>query len=322
MSRRKRYWIGGGIALVGGGAISAAWILTTNKFDNFASEGLLELGITLLLVIPLLIFERLFEQRVEDVRADTTSQVRQIEQDVGKLREETATQIGDLRDALEDQLARRREADNRAAEQAQAAVSFENLGKIFERAGELDSISKRGLRVQLPGLWERVRFTHVYRQEQGGVRVPMILLHLEDARGRKLDVSAIWTAEEGVTDLMTRFAEDWQRAGTYHGPGSIEADALFQRLIQSLQLAIHGRTTGIEGEALDRLVELPTTDWAITDFGLERALGPGYGIKVRDILDRPAQIREHLLDKTWIDAENFREAFQAAEMYFKGIHGR
>jgi hypothetical protein len=85
------------------------------------------------------------------------------------------------------------------------------------------SASKRGLRVQLPGLWERVRFSHVHRQEQGGERVPMIWLHLEDARGRKLDVSAIWTAEEG--------------------------------------------------EALDRLVELPAKDWAITDFGLERAVG-------------------------------------------------
>lgn len=303
-------------------AIGVGFALASNA-EAYVSSSLLEIGATLLLVVPLVFVERLLERRVESVRAATQKTVGKVEEDVKALREEVGeatSRIGELSAEFENRLGEQRRADESAIEEAKEATSWESIASLFDRATSLKSVSAAGIRVKLPGLWERVHFRPVTTEPPDGEHTePMIWLSVEDAHGQDVGVRAIWKRGEKAVDPLLQLVDAWQKKGTYPGGSALDPDQLFTGLVEALELAIQSRTSERGIEALHPLIEKVNDHWAITDFGLEYLGEPEYPIKKEDIASDPVSKREHMLEKTWVTehADEFREAFTTAELFFK-----
>ncbi len=131
----------------------------------------LEIGATLLLVVPLVFVERALERRVERVRSSTEESVGKVEEDVQTLRDEVGeatSGIGELRAEFLDQVGQRREHDESAVTEAREAISWESIAALFDRAESLSAVSGAGVRVKLPHVWDRVRFRQVRTEPPAG----------------------------------------------------------------------------------------------------------------------------------------------------------
>jgi HAMP domain-containing protein len=311
------FLIGLGLGAIGVGLALAGDV------EEYASSSLLEIGATLLLVVPLLFVERALERRVERVRSTTEESVGKVEKDVQVLRDEVGeatSRIGELRSEFLDQVGQRREHDERAVTEAREAISWESIAALLDRAESLGGVSEDGVRVKLPHLWERVRFRQVRTEPpEGGESEPMTWISVETVGGEEVGIRAIWKPGEKAIDPLLRLAEEWQKEGTYPGDSTLDPDQLFGGLVDALETAIRSRTNERGTEALNALIEKVNDRWAITDFGLEHLGQPEYSIKKEDIVSDPAMRREHMLDKTWVTehADEFREAFMVAEPFFK-----
>lgn len=307
---------------LGVGAIGVGLALASDA-EEYASSSLLEIGATLLLVVPLVFVERALERRVERVRSSTEESVGKVEEDVQTLRDEVGeatSGIGELRAEFLDQVGQRREHDESAVTEAREAISWESVAALLDRAESLSGVSGAGVRVKLPHAWDRVRFRQVRAEPPAGEEYePMIWISVENVGGEDTGIKTIWKPGEKAIDPLLRLAEAWQKQGTYPGDSILDPDHLFGSLVDALATAIRSRTNERGAEALHPLIEKINDKWAITDFGLEYLGQPEYPIKKEDILRDPAIAREHMLEKTWVadHADDFREAFMVAERFFK-----
>ena len=304
---------------LGGGAVFGGYLITDDH-DSYFSSALLEGGVALFLLAPLLFVEHLIEKRVDAARADAKKDVEEVGRDVGTLREEvdrTSERIGELADEMSDRLDRRREQDAELVEAAVEVASWENIAELLGRAEGLGAISRRGVRVRLGGVFKWIHFRLAQTvPPDGGDAERMIWLSMQDAKGKDVAVVAIWSPEEAPTEPMLRLIEAWQQHGDYLA-GALDPDQVFGGLIDALNLAIESRTGTRHAEPLDPLVEKVNEKWAFTDLGLEHLGFPEYPIEGERILRDPAALRRDMLEKTWVseDAEAFREAVRAYEMF-------
>lgn len=294
------------VAIVGAGLILAGW-----RFDDhqYLSALPLELGATVLLVLPLLWVERLFERRVEVSEEATRRRVGGVAEEVSavsKRLEQTRQSLSDLQLQTSERLRQAAEADARLVEDAREDISFESITPIFRRAGELGAINDRGVRVVVPGQWERLRFRYVteVRQSAGVDNFPFMKLSIEDAAGEEIGVAVNWKRTQTPADALVELAESWKRAGSYPGDHAMDAEWIFGRLLTSLEVAIRGRRTRGDWQ-LNPLIELVSTNWAMTDFGLEHVPDP-YEIPANELADDDElnDWRRHMGEKIWVDREN------------------
>jgi len=77
----------------------------------------------------------------------------------------------------------------------------------------------------------------------------------------------------------------------------------------------HPRMWDDHGGELDRIL-WRNRQWAVTDYGLENTLGPvHYHIPWSDVLARQGAAfswPQHMAEKTWVDADMFRQAHDKA----------
>lgn len=307
---------------LGFGAIGIGLALASDA-EEYASSSLLEIGATLLLVVPLVFVERALERRVERVRSTTEESVGKVEEDVQMLRDEVGeatSRIGELRSEFLDEVGQRREHDESAVTEALEAISWDSISALLDRAESLGGVSGAGLRVKLPHSWDRVRFRQVRAEPPEGEQYePLIWISVENVGGEGIGIKTIWKPGEKAIDPLLRLAEAWQKGGTYPGDSILDPDHLFGSLVDALATAIRSRTNERGTEALHPLVEKVNDRWAITAFGLEYLAEPEYPIKKEDIASDPVRHRERMLEKNWVaeHAYEFREAFMAAERYFE-----
>jgi hypothetical protein len=276
--------------------IAAGWSLTA---EAYLSSLLLELGATVLLLLPLLWIERIFEQRVERGEARTRSQVAEVSSEVADVSEvlaKTRQSVADLQEQLSSRLQETANADAGLVERAKSDVSFDTLAALFRRAAEVNALSDRGLRVVVPGQWERLRFRHAFVESQRA-----LWLSVEGPAGNDIGVATLWRAGEGAVDAMAAIVEAWVRNGSYPGDGAMDAQRIFERLLLTLEVAIRGRRARGETQ-LHPVVELPSTTWAMTDYGLENLLEDYYAIPGGELAtDEGLQHwRQHMQDKVWV----------------------
>jgi hypothetical protein len=282
---------------LGGGLIVGGWRLDG---EAYLSSFMLEIGVTVLLVLPLLWIERMFERRVEASEARTREQVGSVADEVsavaGRL---TQTQQGlaDLRDQVSERLKADARADVQLVKDARADVSFEALALLFRRAGQLGALSKYGLRVPLKGQWERLRFRLVSGEESR----QMFELAIEGPAGDDIGVRAVWLPGQTAVDVLATLVEEWRRNGSYPGDHAMDAEWMFGRLLVGLETVIQGRSERGEGQ-LHPLVEMASGAWAMTDFGLENIRGIDYAIPAKELVEDHdlTHWRRHMQDKLWV----------------------
>jgi hypothetical protein len=289
----------------GGGLIFAGWQLESR---DYLSSLLLEMGVTALLVVPLLWIEQLFERRLEAAAEEAREQVSGVAQEltaVSQRLEETRRGLSDLQGEMAERLQAAADADFRLVRQARENVSLESVRALLNRAEELGALSPHGLRVVVPGQLERLRFRHVNELDSTGIDAspePAIWVSVEDATGAEIGIRAVWRPDDDPVDTLLALAEAWKRAGSYPGDHAINAEWIFERLITSLDIAIQGRRTRGDHQ-LHPLIEMLSAHWAMTDYGLEHV--PDYYVIPRIELTSENGL-EHWRkrEKVWVEQEN------------------
>jgi hypothetical protein len=301
---------------LGAGLIAAGWLLDSHEY---LSALLRETGIIVFLVLPLLWIEHLFEQRIQASERQTRDEVGAVAEDVVAMSTrvaETRQSLSDLQEQTSSRLQAAGDAETALAKEARDQPSFDTISKLFRRADELHAISKHGLRLAIPHQWERLRFHNlnaVARTGSGEQSQPVFLLTVDHVAGNSVGVRTVWEAGQSPADALLAVADAWKRSGGYPGDSAIDAEWIFGKLIDSLELAIRSRRTGGEGQ-LSPLIELLSTNWVMTDVGLEHVpifytIPRGELIAESDLEDW----RRHMREKPWVAEEN--EVAQQTESY-------
>lgn len=298
----------GVVVTVGAGLIVTGWLADP---DSYLSSLLLELGATVLLVLPLLWIERVLERRVETSEARTRVRVDDVADEISGLSEsvaETRQSLADVQEQLASRLQESANADRDLVTNARHDFSFDALDAVFQRAAELGSLSARGLRVAIAGQWERLRFRRVSEaepEEPASHTQPLIWLSIEDPAGNDIGVSVVWRRDETIIDAMATLAEAWTRKGSYPGDSALDLERILERLLLSLEVAIQSRRT--RGEAqFHPLIEMPSASWAMTDLGLENIPEDYYAIQASALvtIEELTHWRRHMQDKLWVKAQD------------------
>ena len=292
--------------------LGIALILVGWHFEHkrYLSSLLLQTGLTVLLVLPPLWLERLFEHRIAESETKTAREFGGVTRDVEAVSVQLAAtrqSLADLKAETGGRLKEAADAEIALVDEARADPTFDRIRRLFQRADELQAVSEHGLRVAIPGQWERVRFrslSAVSPETIGGATEPVVFLIIEDPTGKPIGVQTVWGPEQSPADALVTLADAWKRAASYPGDAAIDAEWIFGRLIESLGVAIRSRRTAGDGQ-LSPLIELLSTTWAMTDFGLEH-LPMYYVIPGAELIEQAdlSQWRTHMAEKSWVEEEN------------------
>jgi hypothetical protein len=322
MPSSARWLLGVGITTAGVAALIASGFLDGD--GEWVSSLLLDTGTVLLLALPLLLVERLFERRVEQVERDTAAQVAGVRDEVATVREDVAAALGRLQDQTDARLGEQREADEATVEQARQDVSYENVRRLLDVANRLRAVSSAGVRVPVSGaLGPRVKFHEFTVIRALGPEGKEFSASVVDVEGQDLAARAVWSPNERGPEVFAALVESWQRQGTYPGQGFLDTDSVFEGLITTLAMVIARRRQGAQ-QSLGPIIERISEHWVLTERGMEHLGFPPYVIDAAKVRDQPAITRDHMLEKTWVLAqeEEFRNSFQAATLYFQGPEAR
>jgi hypothetical protein len=304
------------ILALGAGLIVAGWLLDSH---DYSSSLLPESGILVLFALPLLWIEHLFERRIEASEKQTRREVGEVAQDLTAVSarvSETRQSLSDLQEQTRDRLQSAADAETALTAAARNQPSFDTINKLFRRANELRAISEHGLRVVIPHLCERLRFQNVnavVRSASGEQNRPVFVLTVERVAGKSIGVRTVWELGQSPADALVAVADAWKLSGEYPGDSAFDAEWIFGKLIESLDLAIRSRRTGGDGQ-LSPLIEVLSAHWAMTDFGLEHM--PIYYPIPRGELITKSELtnwRQHMSEKPWVSEEN--EASRQTQEY-------
>lgn len=295
--------IGAATILVGGGLIAWGWI---EEDHSYPSSLLQNMGVAVLLLVPLLAVERSFTRRVRQTIQDS----KEVRRDVASVESRlgsAAAALDELGKDVAQELSVAAEADAELAETARGGVSVETIGALFDRACELAALSEHGLRVAVPHQWERIRFTWAAMPgDQSIADEGSVGISVEGVRGDPLGISTSWRPGQPLAKALASLAEAWKRAGSYPGDPIIDAEKVISDLIDSLDLAIRSRRTRGEDQ-LSPLIEQLSKEWVLTNFGLEHLPYP-YWIRRQELASDSelSDWRRHMHDKIWVVEEDER----------------
>ena len=183
-----------------------------------------------------------------------------------------------------------------------------NLIKILKRALELKGIADDGVRVPIKSTDIFLRFS--CKQENNDIS-----LIIENASCKPL-AQIEWRNGQSTIDCLKELILALQQISVYPGKDSFDPSNLFQEIIATLKQAIDFKA-GIFTYPKDigPVVQIPSGNWVITTFGLE-AIWPSYFIAAKTLgeSDWPSHMRE----KTWVDFDEFYDAFLLAQAVHKG----
>jgi hypothetical protein len=267
----------GGVALV-----AVGWIIQGKSY----LPGLLQqLGSSLMLLVPLALLGFMLEGRMRR----TEEQLRA-----------TTAQLHTLTDVTRERLAETRRRQDQVFDQAKRAPSRGAIIELLTDATSIGAIDASGIRVRVPATTLRLRF----RPDDAD-----ILVAVEEADGAPLG-QADWNADESAEAFAQELAEVLRKLDRYPGDDGYDPTAIFQRLIEILQLGVRARV-GEYPRDLERLIEIPNADWAICAGGLF-SLQRHYHIPTYRIIDGHVDWPRHMRSLGWIDEAAFDEAYALA----------
>jgi hypothetical protein len=181
------------LLLLGGLLLVFGWFT-----EGYLSGLLLNIGTAFLLFAPLLLLQRRMEQELLQLRNETRSSVEDLSSDVADIRRqahETAARLDELGEATRSRIREQQDIDAKAFDDFDMEPSRSTLLRILDRALQLSAISWRGIRVQVPGTWERLRFAmgETYTMIGSPSAIP------EEEYESDVDVGPrLWAAIEGL----------------------------------------------------------------------------------------------------------------------------
>ncbi|MET7401005.1 hypothetical protein ABZS66_46750 [Dactylosporangium sp. NPDC005572] len=276
--------------IVGAGMITAAWALSG---ASFLPDVLLQVGSSLVLVIPLVQIGWMIESRLRRAEQRTASMADQL----AGVREAVSRldQVGTATRAL---IESSRESWDALLAAVTEAPTQQNVARLVERATSAGLLAPSGLRVRFPGTELRLR----YRLDED------LVLTLERVDGSPVH-QLTWSPGTAPEVIARDLAETAVVLRLYPGDTEFDASALLGDLVAAVR---HG-VTARHGEhpfRLGALVEIPGRQWAIAEDGLY-CLERDYRIPLART-GTGEDWRTHMLTKSWVDRDDFLTAWGIA----------
>jgi hypothetical protein len=156
--RNRRRWVLPAALVVVGVLMM---VIGSFRPGDYASAVWLQLGSALAPFGLLYGAQPMLERGITEVRRqgrETRASVDQLSHEIAAIRDETAAGLDDLRRVTLENVEQRRRTDEDAFRRFKEEPTFENVTELINQAQKLGGISKRGVRVQLPGTSLRSRF--------------------------------------------------------------------------------------------------------------------------------------------------------------------
>jgi hypothetical protein len=293
-SRRRRWVLPAALVVVGVLMV----VVGSFRQGDYASQLLLQVGSAFALFGPLYWAQWMLERGITEVRDQerkTQSSVQELSREVEAIREETVATLDDLREAALGHVRQRRRTDEDAFRRFLEDPTFENVTGLLDRARQLGGVSRRGVRVRLPGTSLRLRFPV---PEPGDGVPPVLEVGLEEEDGTRPQGGAAprvpvrgqvpvpWSAGQSAGEWAASMAGELQALNRYPGDDHFDPSGALEQLTSLLRLAIEARTRPpTENGSMPRLrpiIEVPNDEWAITEDGLQ-SLHSGDAFTVKEL---------------------------------------
>jgi len=281
--RKQRRWVLPSVLVVLGVLMMVVGSL---RQPAYASSVWLELGAALALFGPLYWAQWMLERGITEVRQqgrETRSSVEQLSHEIEAIRQETAASLDDLRKVTLEHVQQRRRTDEDAFRRFREDPTFENITELINRAQQLGGISKRGVRVRLPGTSFRLRFPMLAGLDNGSPPALEVGLEEEDgtrphdATGPRIAMRGQrpirWSAGQTASEWAASMAAELQALNRYPGDEQFDPSGALEQLTSLLRLAIEARTRPPSATTsmprLRPIIEVPNDEWVITEDGLQ-----------------------------------------------------
>lgn len=279
--------------VVGFAMIGLGWVL---EGSAYLPDLLLQLGSSLVLLVPLVLLGWLLEARMRN----TENQAYDIATGLAQVR----SQVDDLGEATRSLVLRERVDWADTIRRAREAPEQELVSGLLRNAALLSAVSPDGVRVGMPGTDLRVRFV----PEAGG-ELPVTVEQPDGAQ-----VAALrWRPDEPAGAVTLAVAE---AVAAYDPRADTTADEpdLFTRLLDVIEVGV-AACTGDLPHPLGPLVELPNAQWAVASDGLHCRTRK-YHVPVERLRDTAEDWRGHMLGKPWVDRASYLQAYDLAVALF------
>ncbi len=286
-SRLYRQDLIGVLTTLGLGAVVGSFLLRNE--NSWWSGFLVEVGVTVLLLAPILAINRHLERRVEDAQREVvllSDQVDVTRADVARTAEEISQRVSE-------RFAEERLRDEAAFAGLRAAPSREDVILALQIASDRGFISTRGLRVDFPhtGYWLRLIL------ENGN-----LTLHVEELLGDMV-AARRWGSESAI-EIFEALGRELLERGTFPGESAYQPGKSLQEAADILTFAARVQT--IQGESVKNLLQVVNDDWCVSDHALFPKSRLHYTIALRRLDETDWD--QHMRGKPWVDIVNFRMA--------------
>lgn len=271
--------------VVGFAMIGYGWVIEGRAY---LPDLLLQLGSSLVLLVPLVLLGWLLEARMR--RAE--DQAHDIADGLARMR----SQVDDLGEATRSLVLRERTDWADTIRRARENPGQELVTGLLRNAALLTAVSAEGVRVPVPGSDARVRFVPA-----PGSELPLIVERPDGGRLTELR----WRPDEPAEAVARAVSEVTQS----HAPGR----DVVMALLDVIEVGITA-TTG--GHPLGPLIELPNAQWAIASDGLH-CRPRKYHIPADRLTDTAEDWRGHMLTKDWVNEPEFLQAYDLAVSLYR-----
>lgn len=283
------------LATLGGmGMIAAGWIISGGAY---LPDVLLQVGSSLVLVVPLVWLGWTIEVRLRRTEQRTTS----IATELTGVRQAVA-RLDDVGAATRARLEESRDHLQEVLQAAEEQPTGENLARLMQMSAGASVVSGDGVRGRISGTELRLRLTLA---DDEGVRIA-----IEHPDGTPID-RLEWPPQSPADTVSEDVAGALTAHNLYPGDQHYDASATLRAVLDTVRAGIVART-GPTPRLLGPLTEIPGRQWAVAADGLY-CLDRDYHIPAARLLDTSEDWRAYMLTKTWVDRDDFLEAYEIAQ---------
>jgi hypothetical protein len=270
---------------------------------DYLPDLLLQVGSSLLLLIPLVVLNRMLERRLESAEREARS----ISSDLADVRSQvrrTAARIDTLGVDSPGDVAKVKRRRTEAFERLGTNPTADGLGDLLSYAAHIAATPADGLRARLPGEDVWLRMTTA----EDGVTVTA------ERRDGEPITSTTWRDPEPARALLARV-----RTSAGAEPGRDDGPVLTE-LVRTLRLAVESRT-GDRPHDLGQVIESCGAQWVVAADGL-RCVDRSYHVPTDRLLGPAEDWIRHMATQPWVDQVAFAEAHRTAVDLARRSRGR
>ena len=255
--------------------------------ESWWSGVLVEIGVTIMLLVPLLLLTGLVERQMRGVReaqaeieatqAQTSERIEQLVADVAETREQVSRTREELAETMKERLTRVAEAERAMVDALESNPSMTATRDALKRATELRLINDFGVCIPV-GRSTFLRFLPVPTQTYPGAwstgeTWPDDVLVCRLGFGQELGGELLWSEKQTVEEFLESLAIRLRSVDNYPGDEKFSQQAPLVSLKRILSLALDENRSGSVSGLRGIIAFIPNGGWTFTAEGIYKIGG-------------------------------------------------